>query len=42
MAAIAAKRLFPNTSFLATERSKKDHDGIIDALLLSYYAKVKF
>jgi hypothetical protein len=42
MALIAAKRLFPNTSFLATERSKKDHDGIIDALLLSYYAKVKF
>jgi len=40
--AIAAKRLFPTWSFLATDRSKKPHDGLIDAALISYYGYVKF
>jgi hypothetical protein len=39
---LAAKRLFPKWNFLATERSKKDHDGLIDAALIAYYAYVKF
>lgn len=38
---LAAKRLFPNENFLATERSKVPHDGIIDAILLSEYCKRK-
>lgn len=42
MALLAAKRIFPNTSFLATEKSKVDHNGIVDASLLAYYAKLKF
>ena len=42
MALIAAKRIFPNVSFLATERSKVDHDGIIDASLMAYYAKLNY
>lgn len=36
---IIAKQLYPNQSFLATERSKKEHDGMTDALLLSVYAQ---
>jgi hypothetical protein len=39
---IAAKRLFPNWSFVATERSKKDHGGLVDAALIAYYGYVKF
>lgn len=39
MALLAAKRLFPNTSFKATDRSKVDHDGIVDALLIAKYIK---
>lgn len=42
MAAVAVKRLFPSTSFLATSRSKVEHDGIIDACLMAYYLKVKY
>jgi len=38
-ALIKAKQLFPGESFLATERSRKPHDGIVDALLLAVYAK---
>jgi crossover junction endodeoxyribonuclease RuvC len=34
---IIAKRLFPKESFLATERSKKAHDGLTDATLIAYY-----
>lgn len=34
MALIAAKRLFPSESFLATERSKVPHDGMVDAALI--------
>jgi hypothetical protein len=32
-----AKKLFPNENFLATQRSSKPHEGIIDALLISYW-----
>lgn len=36
----ASKRLFPNESFIPTARSKKPHDGLIDAALIAYYLKV--
>lgn len=39
---LAAKRLFPGESFLATPRSKKPHDGLYDAALLAEYCKRKF
>lgn len=39
---LAAKRLFPKESFLATERSKVAHDGIVDAILLAEYCRRKF
>jgi hypothetical protein len=39
MALVAAKRLFPTVSFLASSRSTTPHDGIVDALLISEYAK---
>ncbi len=39
---IAAKRLFPKETFLATERSKVPHDGIVDAVLLAEYCKRTF
>ena len=39
MSLLAAERLFPKTSFLATSRSKKPHDGLVDALLIAYYLK---
>lgn len=35
---LVAQRLFPNTSFLATERSKKLHDGMTDAALMAVFA----
>ena len=31
------KRQFPNLSLLATPRSKKDHDGMAEALLIALY-----
>mgnify|MGYP001577237662 CR=1 FL=1 len=39
---IAAKRLFPKETFLATERSKVPHNGIVDAVLLAEYCKRHF
>ena len=39
---IAAKRLFPTESFLATERSKVPHDGIVDAVLIAEYCRRKY
>jgi len=36
-----AKRLWPDETFLATERSKVPHDGIVDAALLAEYARIK-
>ena len=38
---LASKRLFPNETFLASSRSKKPHDGLVDAALISYYAYLK-
>jgi hypothetical protein len=38
-ALMVAKRLFPQETFLATERSKKPHDGIVDAYLLAEYGR---
>lgn len=37
----AAKRWFPKTNLLATERSKKPHLGIIDALLIAEWGRRK-
>ena len=36
---IAARRLWPEFSFLATDRSKKEHDGLIDAALIAYFGQ---
>lgn len=33
------KRLFPNVSLKATERCKKDHDGMAEALLIAEYGR---
>jgi hypothetical protein len=42
MALQAAKRFFPNTSFKATDRSEKDHDGIVDSVLLAKFGMLKY
>ena len=34
-----AKRLFPKVNLLATERSRVEHDGMAESLLLSEYAR---
>lgn len=34
-----AKRLFPNVNLKATPKSKKDHDGMAEALLMAEYGK---
>lgn len=36
------KRLFPDVSLKRTERSKKDDDGLAEAILMACYAKRKF
>ena len=36
-----ANGLWPSENWLATERSKKPHDGIVDAALIAYWAKTK-
>lgn len=33
---MAAKRIFPTESFLATQKSKVPHDGLVDAALIAY------
>jgi len=38
---IACKRLFPNVDLRASDRCKKDNDGIVDSLLLALYGKRK-
>jgi hypothetical protein len=38
---LAVSRLFPTETFLATARSKKPHDGYVDAALLAHYASLK-
>lgn len=40
MALIAAKRLYPHLDLRKSERSKKEDNGIVDALLMAHYAKV--
>lgn len=35
-----AKRLFPLVSLRASERCKKDHDGMADALLIAEYGRL--
>ena len=42
MSLMAAKRLFPNVSLLATERCTTPHDGIADALLMAEYCRRRF
>ena len=39
---VASKRLFPTESFLATQRSRVPHDGLVDAALIGYYIALKF
>lgn len=39
---LAAKRLFPNESFLKGSRSKKPFDGLYDAALIAEYCRRKF
>jgi len=39
MSLLAAKRLFPNVDLRASERCKKPHDGIVDALLITEYGR---
>jgi len=39
---IAAKRLFPGETFLASSRSTVPHDGLIDAALIAKYAQIKY
>jgi len=36
---IIAKQLYPDQSFLATERSKKPHDGLTDSLLIATFGQ---
>jgi hypothetical protein len=41
MALMASKRLFPSANFAPTERSKKPHDGLVDAVLIAYYGDLE-
>lgn len=38
-ATLVAKRLFPQETFLKSDRSKKPHDGLVDACLLAEYGR---
>ena len=40
MAKACAHQLFPNESFLASERCTTPHDGMIDAAMIAYYGSV--
>jgi len=42
MALIAAKRLFPTTNLMMSEKSTVPHNGFVDALLMAEYARRKF
>lgn len=42
MAIVAAKRLFPNEKLNFGDRATVPHSGLVDALLMSEYAKRKF
>ena len=39
---MAAKRLFPNETFLKSKRAKKPFDGLYDAALIAEYCRRKF
>lgn len=41
MALVACQRIFPAMDLTFTERAKKPHDGLVDALLIAEYAKRK-
>jgi len=41
MSLMAVKRLFPTVSLLRTPKCSKDHDGIVDALLIAEYGRRK-
>lgn len=41
MALLTANRIFPGETFLATERSKKPHDGLVDAALMAKFGERK-
>lgn len=36
----AARLIYPTEGFLASKRSSKPHDGIVDAVLLAHYSKL--
>jgi hypothetical protein len=38
---LAAKRIFPNVDFLATERSKVPHEGMVEAALIAEFGRRK-
>jgi hypothetical protein len=42
MAEVAAKRIFPDIDFRASERCVNSHDGKVDALLMAEYARRNF
>ena len=42
MAHTAISRLYPNASFLPTPRSSKPHEGMVDALCIAHYARIKY
>jgi hypothetical protein len=42
MALIAAQRLYPKLNLMKSDKSKKPHEGIVDALLIAHYCKLKF
>lgn len=41
MAALAAERLYPGLDLRGSDRAKKAHDGIVDALLIAHYLKTQ-
>lgn len=41
MALVACQRIFPGYDLTFTERAKKPHDGLVDAILIAEYAKRK-
>lgn len=42
MALIAARQLYPNVDLRKSQRAEKPCDGIVDALLMAHYAKLKY
>jgi len=41
MALVACQRIYPAIDLTFTERAKKPHDGLVDAILIAEYAKRK-